>query len=117
MTAALDEIKVVDLTRTLAGPFCTMMMGDMGADVIKIESMQRPDGGFNTFYGSERTDNQNFYPGEALLYWSTLYQEKQDPKLLKRFMRAFHYYRDWHLQKKNRNPAFIPWHTHAYYKV
>ena len=37
MAAALDKIKVVDLTRTLAGPFCTMLMGDMGADVVKIE--------------------------------------------------------------------------------
>ena len=37
MAAALDDIKVVDLTRTLAGPFCTMLLGDMGADVVKIE--------------------------------------------------------------------------------
>ena len=37
MAAALDKIKVVDLTRTLAGPFCTMLMGDMGAEVVKIE--------------------------------------------------------------------------------
>ena len=37
MTSALQHIKVVDLTRTLAGPFCTMLLGDMGADVIKIE--------------------------------------------------------------------------------
>ncbi|MCI0867972.1 MAG: CoA transferase, partial [Chloroflexi bacterium] len=37
MTSALEGIKVVDLTRTLAGPFCTMMMGDMGAEIVKIE--------------------------------------------------------------------------------
>ncbi|MAN93829.1 MAG: formyl-CoA transferase [Chloroflexi bacterium] len=45
MAAALDNIKVVDLTRTLAGPFCTMLMGDMGAEVIKVEE---PTGGDET---------------------------------------------------------------------
>jgi crotonobetainyl-CoA:carnitine CoA-transferase CaiB-like acyl-CoA transferase len=43
MASALHNVKVVDLTRTLAGPFCTMMLGDMGADVVKIEEPEHGD--------------------------------------------------------------------------
>lgn len=37
MTSALDSIRVVELTEALAGPYCAMLLGDLGADVIKVE--------------------------------------------------------------------------------
>ncbi len=83
-----------------------------------IQYLWKPDGAFLTFYKPAfRNDVQNFYPGEALLYWATLYEGTGDEKLLEQIMSSFRYYRKWHLDPANRNPAFIPWHTQAYYKV
>jgi formyl-CoA transferase len=58
----LSGIKVVDLTRVLTGPYCTMMLGDMGADVIKIE---QPGKGDDT-----RAWGPPFIDGESAYYLS-----------------------------------------------
>jgi len=62
MGGPLDGVKVLDLTRILAGPFCTMILGDMGADVVKVEN---PDGGDDT-----RRWGPPFVEGESAYFLS-----------------------------------------------
>ncbi len=61
-TAPLDGLRVIDLSRVLAGPYCTMVLADLGADVVKVE---RPGEGDET-----RSWGPPFAAGEAAYYLS-----------------------------------------------
>ena len=60
--APLAGVRIADLSRVLAGPYCTMVLADLGADVVKVE---RPEGGDET-----RSWGPPFAGGEAAYYLS-----------------------------------------------
>lgn len=57
---ALDGVRILDFSRVLAGPYATMLLGDFGAEIIKIE---RPDGGDDT-----RSWGPPWYEGDATYF-------------------------------------------------
>ncbi|MEP7105185.1 MAG: CoA transferase, partial [Chloroflexota bacterium] len=58
----LQKIRVLDLTHFLAGPYCTLVMADLGADVVRVEDPGHPD--------EARSMPPHFQDGESLYYLS-----------------------------------------------
>jgi crotonobetainyl-CoA:carnitine CoA-transferase CaiB-like acyl-CoA transferase len=71
MAKPLSGIRVIDLTRVLSGPYCTMLMADMGAEVIKIEQPDKGD------------DSRSFPPFERGIsaYYANLNRNKKSVTL------------------------------------
>ncbi len=59
MAKALEGIRVLDLTRMYGGPFCTMLLAELGAEVIKVEIPEAGDGVRNL---APQTEGQESYP-------------------------------------------------------
>lgn len=60
MATALHGVRVLDFTRVVAGPYCTLLMGDLGADVIKIEEPTKGDE-LRTLVVYRRPEDEDFF--------------------------------------------------------
>lgn len=58
MNGVLDGVRVLDLTQMVAGPLCTMLLGDLGADIVKVEP---PDGDASRHIGINRPCGESDY--------------------------------------------------------
>ena len=74
-TGALAHLKVLDLSRVLAGPWCTQMLADLGADVIKVE---RPGAGDDTrHWGPPFLQDAQGHDSDQASYFSTCNRNKR----------------------------------------
>ena len=79
MAGALDGVRVLDLTRLLPGGFCTLLLADMGADVLKVEDTAGGDyiRWMPPYYGGEEQQRA----GTASAYFLALNRNKRSMRL------------------------------------
>ncbi len=82
-----------------------------------VDHLWHEDGSFASYYTGGTEEFWNFYPGEAMLFWSTIYAEEKDPEILRKYKLSVPFFKRWHLDPNNRNPAFVPWHLQANYML
>jgi crotonobetainyl-CoA:carnitine CoA-transferase CaiB-like acyl-CoA transferase len=75
MTGALDGLRILDLTRILAGPTCTQLLGDLGAEVIKIEN-PATDGDDTRSWGPPFVMGTDGHPTDLSAYFMSTNRNK-----------------------------------------